>query len=641
MEIYKLIATIVNTETEYTLLYLPENFKGVKIAQNFNFNIPIGYTPKFSVETMRVVTNDKLWLDIIFDLYGLQSDVTINIQKLNATGIGYTDFLTFAIDFESYEKFDAYSEFALKSVSSYDLYANKKNTEKSYTLGASTANLPNTLNYSNYVSLKKSLFVVGLDSSYLLLTFLKNNESKIYDNDMALYAAITTTQVENIKNADIYRFGENHTSTQMAISFNGTLKFTISNAITTDPIDLSIKVYKNSMANPLYTIYEETILDGNKTFDISFNNKKDTFSTGSVLENDFLFILIFFRTITGESVFSGSGDFFVDIKKSTDSPIFTSANNSIKYLNTKTDILDDIFGAGKVVTTNSAYLQKGLTSANHLAKNSDVVTLKPQEFISDLCKMLGLVINSKIDGTTQIEKFSNYFGSILNSVPIELTDYRDVSIKQNTDLSFNSISVGQESKDYTVYAYLLNWFKVLTFKQTGRYGTENFDISLSKFRTDFSGMLDYYLMRSALKNKDYKDNFIFDAAFPEITASNETSKIYDAFTPRNMLTNWKRFLSFCFQNFQLNTLTLSSNGGTADNLEISGVNQMDDVVLSELPRLLPIEYNLTCTIDLIDFSENTIRIFHDGANVDLFIIKSETTDRINEQKITGLKIQRV
>ena len=166
------------------------------------------------------------------------------------------------------------------------------------------------------------------------------------------------------------------------------------------------------------------------------------------------------------------------------------------------------------------------------------------------------------------------------------------------------------------------------------------DISLSNFRTDFAGILDYYVKRSSLQDKDYKDNFIFDPDFTPITANNEDELIYDNFTPRDVINNWLKYLSFCFQNFSLNTLTLSSNGGSDDNLQVAGVDQMDDVVLSELPRLLPIEYNLTCTIGLIDFSENTIRIFHDGENVDLFIINSETTDSINEQKITGLKIQR-
>jgi hypothetical protein len=39
---------------------LPENFEGVKIGQSFSFINPIGYTPKFSIDTMRIIEDDAL-----------------------------------------------------------------------------------------------------------------------------------------------------------------------------------------------------------------------------------------------------------------------------------------------------------------------------------------------------------------------------------------------------------------------------------------------------------------------------------------------------------------------------------------------------------------------------------------------------
>ena len=59
MELYKIIATIVNTSTTFQLAYLPENFEGIKINQKFSFVNPIGFNPEFSVDTMRIISTDK------------------------------------------------------------------------------------------------------------------------------------------------------------------------------------------------------------------------------------------------------------------------------------------------------------------------------------------------------------------------------------------------------------------------------------------------------------------------------------------------------------------------------------------------------------------------------------------------------
>jgi hypothetical protein len=172
-----LISADVPVVLIYEFEYLPENFEGLKIAQSFSFVNPIGYTPKFSVETMRIIVGDKTKIDAIFDSFGLESDVEIEIYKLKSTGIGY-DFLSkFAIDFESYEKFDVFSEFALKSVSTIDFYNNIKDVERQISLTES-ANLPDTQKYINYVSLKNKGIAFG---GFAYLEFLENNPSRYED----------------------------------------------------------------------------------------------------------------------------------------------------------------------------------------------------------------------------------------------------------------------------------------------------------------------------------------------------------------------------------------------------------------------------------------------------------------------------
>jgi hypothetical protein len=66
---------------------------------------------------------------------------------------------------------------------------------------------------------------------------------------------------------------------------------------------------------------------------------------------------------------------------------------------------------------------------------------------------------------------------------------------------------------------------------------------------------------------------------------------------------------------------------------------MDDFVIAETPRLLPIEYTLTCLIDDVDFSEKILKLNDNGTDVYLFVINAETMDTFSEQKIRGLKIQ--
>ena len=102
---------------------------------------------------MRIILSDKAAIDTVFNTYGLQSNVTLLIKKLNTTGIGYSNLATFAIDFESYEIQPEFSEFALKSVS-MDYYGNIKNTEIQIPL-THDATLPNTQKYiKNYICRK-------------------------------------------------------------------------------------------------------------------------------------------------------------------------------------------------------------------------------------------------------------------------------------------------------------------------------------------------------------------------------------------------------------------------------------------------------------------------------------------------------
>jgi hypothetical protein len=302
-------------------------------------------------------------------------------------------------------------------------------------------------------------------------------------------------------------------------------------------------------------------------------------------------------------------------------------------------ILNSMFN-NMLTINNNLFEYYGLTSAMHLLNRASYANYKPSDLLRDLCIATGSIINFKNDGTVIMESISVYFNNLLQTNnAIEVTYFKDLTIKYHKELNFSGVAVGCSKNDYDVYTYPIDWNKTLTFNQQGRNATDVLKLTPEKIRFDFSGMLDYLYKSSQQSDDTSDDNFIFRVDFPKVVGAPADINLYDHFTPRDILQNWIKYLSFCFQNFGLDTLKISSNGGTADNLTINGVNQMDDVKIMETPRVLPIEYDLTCLIDSIDYTEKILKINNNGDIVYLFVIDAETTDKLSEQKIKGLKIQ--
>jgi hypothetical protein len=334
--------------------------------------------------------------------------------------------------------------------------------------------------------------------------------------------------------------------------------------------------------------------------------------------------------------FTPDGNLFLDITIPTTVKVVDNTTLAHIPINT---VLSNIFN-NKLTIKNSLFQYYGLTSAMHLLSKASYANYKPSDMLRDLCIATGSIVNFKNDGTVVIDTISSYFNSLLKtSNAIEITYFKDLSIKYHKELNFSGVSVGCQKNDYDVYTYTIDWNKTLTFNQQGRNATEVLKLTPEKIRFDFSGMLNYLYKSSQQSDDTSEDNFIFDVRFYKVSGTPSDINLYDHFTPRDILMNWVKYLSFCFQNFGLDTLKISSNGGTADNLNINGVNQMDDVKIMETPRVLPIEYDFTCLIDSIDYTEKILKINNNGDIVYLFVIDAETTDKLSEQKIKGLKIQ--
>ena len=629
MELYQIIATCNNytgAGNPRTLLFIPENFKGVKITQKFSKVNPLGYTPSFSVETMRAIDEDKDWLDAIFDLYGLESSVTFDIKKLNATATSYVLKSTFAVDFESYEKLNYFSEFALKSISCIDQYNKIKNSPKDFT-GALSLSTPTTQKFVNYISVKKTNGVSHIEDSELAintgyLELEENNDSKVYNNDFATYGGDQT----------LYQFDRGVDGvTNMAELTSGNLLINFdwagSSAI------ISVRCYKNDFSTPVFTIASREVNYGSSVA-IEFNNEKTRTSNFSFEQGDYLFIGIEVNDpnfeITG--IF---GEFSIDLWVETE----VNANEygrKVKYLTSKT-ILDSIFDGQN--STETSLEGVGITSAQALIKRLNYISLTPKDFITDFCLATGSLVNFKNDGTVDIAKISTYFTALLQkSNAITVTDFKDFKIGYDTTLNYASVSVGMEQKEYEVYSYLNDWNKILTFSQFEREASEELNLAMTKFRVDYSGILDFINKMSSSSTDTSTDMFFFDPTF----AGRSTFEgiVYDIFTPRDILENWRKFLEFCFYNFGKNTLVLSSNSGDDYNLQIAGVNQMDPMVLSGTnPKILPLTAELTCLITDTDFTSKILNVVYEGEEIYIFVTEAQTTDNLDEQKIKGNLIQ--
>jgi len=592
----------------------------VKIAQSFSFVNPIGYTPKFTIDTMRVVIADKTFLDTIFATYGLESNVILQIQKLNAGGTGYEDIYTFnfAVDFESYEVFDVYSEFALKSISVIDDYNKIKNTNIDFNLPTST-NLNFASNMTNSISLKKYAQIIDIVDLSIILKFVKDGDYSIYNSDTAILG----------DDSYIYQFGAS-TTIAKTIRFNAVGSMSVS-VVGGKMESAKLVVCKNNTSNIIYTVVENLSINDFVTrliIPTSFSITAQNYLSG---DNLFFAVLLTEPGAPDITSISINYKFSFGLKKETEIP-FLFGTQIIKSVPINT-IFNTIFNnnLSLSIPTNVAVL-----SGNSLIGKSNSISIKPSVFISDICKVLGLILNYKLDGSVLITGIATYFNTLLQaSNTVEVFDFKDLSIKSNSDLSFSAVNVGSKSIKYDIDFYEKDWNKVLSFSQE-RNANEAIDLELAKYRVDFLGIVESLRQKNSSKN--IPDLFFINSLLTYRTATSG-ELIYDIVTPRDVLINWIKFLSFAFQNYSKNTLTISSDGGTPDNLQAFGFNQMDDVILNETPRLLPIEYNFTALIDNVDFSENILKITHNSEIIYIFVLEAETTDKLTEQKIRGLKIQ--
>jgi len=567
---------------------------------------------------------------VIKYVYGLESSIEMAIYKLNATATDYVLKSTFAIDFDTYSKQNFYSEFSLKSISCIDQYNQTKSTAKNFT-GVLQSTIPTTQYYINFVSLKRVYASAIRDEgatpdNNAYLVFAENEDSKWYNSDFALFSQNETV--------DVYNFSRDASGTTMAtFSVSGRIGIPVTGIRDNDII--TVKVYRNDLTDPILTL-TGTQSPESTGYSFKFDSKVYEIEDLAFADGDFWFVGVNVSG-AGAVITDILGDFSLDLHVTTEVDANQYKRN-FHYLTAET-----LFGAifDDQATIEEALKPIGITSAPTIVRQLDYVSLIPKDFITDFCIANGAMVNFKNDGTVEIAKISTYFEALLDQAnAVEVTMFKDLEISYDTSLNFASVSVGMEQKKYDVFTYHNDWQKILTFNQPTREASENLNLTLTKFRTDYSGILDF--VTKMLSTDKSTDLFLFNPAFD--ARSSSEGWIYDLCVPRDILTNWRTFLEFIFFNFGKDNLVISSNGGDDFNLELEpGYNQFDNFAFSgDHAKILPITARLTGLIENTDFTENILKVKNNnympssfGENLYIFVTEAETTNKLSEQKIKG------
>lgn len=623
MELYKIVGTCYNDASVHQFIHIPENFTGVKIAQKFNWTPPIGYTSTATLETVKAILEDREWIVDLFDIYGLETDIILAISKLDITGTKYDALASFRIDFESYTKNDDNAEFPLKAISCLDDYNQMKNTAKNFT-GVSQLTVPTTINYLNYVSLKKNEGKVStnddltedltLQANQGYLTMVQNGASKIYNLDTALY--------DDDKN--VYEFNRAAGTVDMSIVASG--KLLVNYNWVGSEAYIYVELYQNDFSNPILTLGSQKVQYGSAIY-VNINLLKTKLEGVSFNDKD-----VFFVGIEGSLpnfVLTGIfGNFSIDLNISTTTPV-NEYGKKVPYLTAET-VLNELFN--NQIDIENSLKGIGITSSLSISNKLDYISIIPKDFLTDFCIGKGAMLNFKATGRAELITINTFLSDLLKkSNAIELIDFKELATSYDTTLNFASVTAGMDKKEYEVYPYFEQWHKILTFNQSSRNASEQLSLSMTKYRIDFAGIIDYV---SKIGTNTASEMFLFDPALTPRTTDQGT--IYDVFTPRDILENNRKLLEIFFYNYSKDTLMLSANGGDDFNLDVGGVHQFDDFAFTgNGTRIFPIKAEFKALMGSCDFSEK-ILTFNDGTN-DLYIFVStvETADSLEEQSITG------
>lgn len=615
MDMYRFVAICENDSTSKQLTYTPENFEGVKINREFSFVPPYGFTPKFAVDTMRVIKDDAAFFNDKNTAFGYFLKLKLQVSKLNADGMTYSHFLNLVVNNDTIKKTKDYTEFSVDVVNAATDYFNTKSTIKNIpfnTYEAVEGDYPK-MNNVNLNSINQATLILGS-------SVIRFKESKwgsvIYDDDLSLFDGDGD---EN--SAIIYKSLTNGGSYINAIA-DGLMTVSVYTPVGSEP--------QGEVTFEISGVYTDTqwITEHNQT--ITFEIKKDIFIT--LAKNAEIRANVIVRYLAqGAWAQMSQSKIDITIKKKTALKYLTKPLNSIALNEVYANLLGNI---NYIDAPADAFI----TSDKEVVTNTGYLSVVPKDFIRETSIMLGLVFNFG-STETKIEKVNTYFDRIEANDRIIVENYKDLVIS-NFETVYASCTIGVEkyaTKNIVHYEPYQTKLSYKRFNYNDEYVDsigENMQLVSTKLSADVEKIINRINDAATGNGQTSNDNFYF--------VPNRTGDYPDYLTPAEMAANHMAILGLFFATGELDDedatfLAAYDDDGVSSSTSAIYYNLVGDPDFFINKRLRPIVYEFTALLGEADFSEHMAQIVDfNGKTVDLFVYSSETTDKLSEIKCKAL-----
>jgi hypothetical protein len=615
MDMYRFVAICENDNTSKQLTYTPENFEGVKINREFSFVPPYGFTPKFAVDTMRVIKDDAAFFNAKNVAFGYFLKLKLQVSKLNADGMTYSHFLNLVVNSDTIKNTKDYTEFSVDVVNAATDYFNTKSTIKNIpfnTYKEVEGDYPK-MNNVNLNSINQANLILGS-------SVIRFKESKwgsvIYDDDLSL------------SDGD----GENSRVIYKSLTEGGSYINVIADGL------MTVSVYTPVGSEPqgevtfeISGVYTDTKWVEEHSQTITFEIKKDIFIT--LAKNAEIRANVIVRYLAqGAWAQKSQSKIDITIKKKTALKYLTKPLNSIALNEVYANLLGNI---NYIDAPADAFI----TSDKEVATNTGYLSVVPKDFIRETATMLGLVFNFG-STETKIEKVNTYFDRIEANNRIIIENYKDLVIS-NFETIYNSCTIGVEkyaTKNIVHYEPYQTKLSYKRFNYNDEYVDsigENMELVCTKLSADVEKIINRINDAATGNGQTSNDNFYF--------VPNRVGDYPDYLTPAEMADNHRAILGLFFATGELDDLEDATFLAAYDDDGLSSsesaiyYNLVGDPDFFNNKRLRPIVYEFTALLGEADFSEHMAQIVDfNGETVDLFVYSSETTDKLSEIKCKAL-----
>ena len=369
MDMYRFVAVCENDSTSKQLTYTPENFEGVKINREFSFVPPYGFTPKFAVDTMRVIKDDAAFFNDKNTVFGYFLKLKLQVSKLNADGMTYSHFLNLVVNSDTIKKTKDYTEFSVDVVNAANDYFDTKSTIKNIPFNTYEAVEGDYFKMNN-VNLNSTPTSGDLTSTRAIHFEKSKWASVIYDNDVSL---------SNGADADDTIIYKSLTAggSYINVIAGGSIIVDVATPIGVEPTG-EVKV-------EISGVYAETRAITENSQRLTFEIKKNVFIT--LANGDDIRASV---QVTGlaPSAFASiaQAKIEVTVKKKTSLKYLKKPLNSIALSEVYANLLGNI---NYIDAPTNAFI----TSDKEVVTNSSHLSVTPQDFIRETSIMLGLLFN--------------------------------------------------------------------------------------------------------------------------------------------------------------------------------------------------------------------------------------------------------